>query len=102
FVKYAVDNDLLSPALRCAIALIFGAFLVLAGEFLRRRTVARETYVPAAVTAAGLVIAFGSIYAAYSFYGLIEARTAFAGLAVVAIGAFALSLAQGPLIAALG
>jgi len=102
FVKYAVDNDLLSPALRCAIALIFGLVLVLAGEFLRRRTVARETYVPAAVTAAGLVIAFGSIFAAYSFYGLIEPGTAFAGLAIVALGAFALSLAQGPLIAALG
>jgi uncharacterized membrane protein len=82
--------------------LIFGAFLVLAGEFLRRRTVARETYVPAAVTAAGLVIAFGSIYAAHSFYGLIDAKTAFAGLAVVALGAFVLSFAQGPLIAALG
>lgn len=102
FVKYAVDNDLLSPPVRCAIGLIFGLILVLAGEFLRRRTVARETYVPAAVSAAGLVIAFGSIYAAHGFYGLIEPRTAFAGLALVALGAFALSLAQGPLIAALG
>ena len=102
FVKYAVDNDLLSPALRCAIGLIFGLILVLVGEFLRRRTVARETYVPAAVTAAGLVIAFGSIYAAHSFYGLINSTTAFAGLAIVALGAFALSLSQGRLIAALG
>ena len=102
FVKYAVDNDLLSPALRCAIGLIFGLILVLTGEFLRRRTVARETYVPAAVTAAGLVIAFGSIYAAHGFYGLIDPKTAFTGLAIVALGAFALSLVQGPLIAALG
>ncbi|MBL8906710.1 MAG: DUF2339 domain-containing protein [Rhizobiales bacterium] len=102
FVKYAVDNELLSPAMRCAVGLIFGLILILAGELLRRRTVARETYVPAAVTAAGLVIAFGSIFAAYSFYGLIDPKTAFAGLAIVALGAFALSLAQGPLIAALG
>ena len=102
FVKYAVDNDLLSPAARCAIGLIFGLVLILAGEFFRRRTVARETYVPAAITAAGLVIAFGSIYAAHSFYSLISPTTAFAGLAIIALGAFALSLAQGPLIAALG
>jgi len=102
FVKYAVENELLSPAARCAIGLIFGAFLVLAGEFLRRRTVARETYVPAAITAAGLVIAFGSIYAAHSFYGLIGPTAAFAGMAAVGLLAFALSLVQGPLIAALG
>ena len=102
FVKYAVDNDLLPPATRCAIGLIFGLVLVLIGEFLRRKTVARSTYVPAAITAAGLVVAFGSIYAAYEFYGLINSTAAFAGLAVLALGAFALSMVEGPLIAALG
>ena len=57
---------------------------------------------PAALSAAGLATAFGSIYAAYALYELVQPTTAFIGLALVALGALALSLRQGPLIAALG
>jgi len=58
--------------------------------------------VPQALAAAGLVIAFGSIYAAYALYELVAPLVAFAGLAALGLGALALSLRQGPLIAALG
>ena len=101
FVKYAYDNQLLSPSLQIVLGLLLGAALVAAGEFVRRRY-AEAGYVPAALSAAGLVTAFGSIFAAYALYELIEPLPAFAGLAVVALAALALSRVQGPLIAALG
>ena len=104
FVKYAYDNGLVPPAVQILLGLLLGAGLVSTGEFLRRKSgAARDTgYVPAALSAAGLVTAFGSVYAAFALYGLISNTTAFAGLAVVALAALALSRLQGPLIAALG
>ena len=104
FVKYAYDNGLISDALQVALGLLAGAVLVAAGEFVRRKSTvtAEANYVPAALSAAGLVTAFGSVFAAYALYELIAPTTAFAGLALIAVAALALSRLQGPLIAALG
>ena len=104
FVKYAYDNGLISPPLQIVLGLLLGAALVFAGDTLHRKSpaTAQPNYVPAALSAAGLATAFGSIYAAYALYELVAPTTAFIGLALVALGALALSLRQGPLIAALG
>ncbi len=101
FVKYAYDNQLISPSLQIVLGLLLGTALVAAGEFVRRKSTAAG-YVPAALSAAGLVTAFGSIFAAYALYELIAPTPAFIGLALVAFAALALSRLQGPLIAALG
>lgn len=104
FVKYAFDSGWISPLLRCLLGFAGGLILVAGGEYLRRTPLMRSqpSYVPAALSAAGLVIAFGSVYAAYAFYQLISPTAAFLIMAALALGAFALSLLQGPLIAALG
>ncbi len=104
FVKYAYDNNLIPPALQIVFGLIAGALLVAAGEFVRRKSAPgnEQSYVPAALSAGGIVTLFGSIYAAYALYGLIAPTTAFIGLAIVGLGALGLSRLQGPLIAALG
>jgi uncharacterized membrane protein len=104
FVKYAYDNGLISPSFQIVLGLLLGAVLIFAGDTLHRKTpaAAEPNYVPAALSAAGLATAFGSIYAAYALYELVQPATAFIGLALVALGALALSLRQGPLIAALG
>ena len=104
FVKYAYENGLISPPLQIFLGLLLGVALIVAGDTLHRRTPATSepNYVPAALSAAGLATAFGSIYAAYALYELMRPTTAFIGLALVALGALALSLRQGPLIAALG
>ncbi len=104
FVKYAYENGLISPSLQIILGLLLGAALIFAGDTLHRKTpaTAEPNYVPAALSAAGLATAFGSIYAAYALYELVQPTTAFFGLALVALGALALSLRQGPLIAALG
>jgi uncharacterized membrane protein len=104
FVKLAIDSGWFPPLLRCAVGVFFGLALVALAEFirLRRDNVAGPDYIPAALSAGGLVIAFGSVYAAYALYQLLPPLIAFIGLAALGLGAIALSLRQGPLIAALG
>jgi len=108
FVKYAYDEGLIPPAVQIVLGLLLGGALVAAGEALRRKPLAQmpagfpPDYVPQALAAAGLVIAFGSVYAAYALYELVAPLTAFIGLAALGLGALALSLRQGPMIAALG
>jgi uncharacterized membrane protein len=106
FVKYAYDNGLVSPTLQIILGLMIGLGLVDAGEWVRRKalTAAQRptSYVPAALSAAGLATVFASIYAAYALYQLISPTPAFFGLALTGLGALALSRWQGPLIAALG
>lgn len=107
-VRYIAEQGWLSPALRCAIGVVFGLALIIAGEAVRRRPLQRAIaalnpdYVPQALTAAGLVTSFGSIYLAYAFYELIPSGWSFAALAGITLAAFALSLAQGGFVALLG
>ncbi len=104
FVKYAYENHIISPTLQIFLALVLASALIMAGEALRRNTspTKSDNYVPAALAAAGLVVAFGAIYAAYALYNLVAPAVAFTGLGLVGLGALALSLRQGPLIGALG
>lgn len=101
FVKYAYDNGYISPTFQIFLGLLLAAALIFAGDRLRRKTTESD-YVPAALSAAGLATAFASIYAAYALYELVGPTADFIGLALVGLGALALSLRQGPLIAALG
>lgn len=103
FVKYANDAGLIPPMARVIVGLIAAAALVYAGEWARKRggEVAKG-YIPAALSAAGLVIAFGVIYAAYALYGILSPAVCFPLLVAVALAALWLSRRQGPLIAALG
>lgn len=107
-VRYIAEQGWLSPALRCAIGVVFGLVLIIAGEAVRRRPLQRAIaavnpdYVPQALTAAGLVTAFGSIYLAYAFYELIPSGWSFTVLAGITLAAFALSLVQGGFVALLG
>ena len=103
FVKYAHDQGLISPFLRVLIGLLIAAGFVVAGEFVRRSRGADVVdYVPAALSAAGLVMGFGVVYAAYGLYDLVSPAVDFIGLGLVALAAFWLARVQGPLIAALG
>ena len=107
-VKYSIDQGLLGPATRVTIGFLFGLALMATGEWVRTRPVQlaiaqlKPDYVPPAVSAAGLVAAFLSVYAAYGLYDLIPPGVAFLGLAALSFAALALSLLQGPLVAALG
>lgn len=107
-VKFSIEQGLLGPKIRVGLGLALGVLLVIAGEFLRRRPLERAlaairpSYIPPALTAAGISILFTSIYATYALYGLISVGTAFLFLTGVAACAVLLSLTQGSLIAVIG
>lgn len=107
-VKYAIERDLLTPATRVTLGLLLGLSLAVAGEALRRRPLSRAIaavrpdYVPPALTASGVFVAFASIYSAYGVYSLVGPLTAFTGLALVALLSVGLSLLEGRFVALLG
>jgi uncharacterized membrane protein len=103
FVKYASENNLIPPFLWIVLGLAIGAALIWLGERVRKsRPAGVVDYVPAALSAGGLITCFGSVYGAYAVFELIPAAVAFIGMGLVALAAFFLSSRQGPLIAALG
>jgi len=107
-IKYSIDNALLTPAMRAILGLALGVALTAAGEWLRRRPLERQiaairpNYVPGALASAGLFICFADIYAAYALLELISPATAFIGLALVALMAFALAALHSPIVAIIG
>ena len=107
-VKFTFDAGLLGPTTRIICGLLLGSVLTIGGEWLRRRPMQRaianvsSAHIPAALTAAGIFTLFASLYAGYGLYGLISPAFAFILMGLVATAAVALSLLQGPMIAALG
>jgi uncharacterized membrane protein len=102
-IKYAHDQGLVPPIVRVLVGLTAGAALIWAGEWIRlRRGEDVKDFVPAALAAAGLIVAFGVTYAAYALYDLVAPAMCFPLLALISLFALWLSLRQGPLIAALG
>jgi len=112
-VKLSIDYGLLTPEVRIVLAILLGAALSAASEWVLRHEPSEEggagpgaaafqSYVPQALAAAGAATIFAALYAAYALYGLIPAGLAFPLLAVTAGATVAQSLRQGPLVAALG
>ncbi|MGB7347167.1 MAG: DUF2339 domain-containing protein [Pirellulaceae bacterium] len=103
FVKYAHDHGLIPPIFRVIIGLMSAVSLVAAGEWLRKRGDAlAASYVPSALSAAGLTIGFGVVYAAYALYDILSPSICFPLLVGIGLAALWLSRRQGPFIAALG
>jgi uncharacterized membrane protein len=102
-IKYAQDNGLVPPIVRVFVGLATAAALAGAGEWFRvKRGEMVQDYVPAALSAAGLIIGFGVSYAAYALYNIFAPAVVFPLLAAISLSAMWLATRQGPLIAALG
>jgi uncharacterized membrane protein len=108
-IRYAIDQGLLGPVVRTILGLVIGFALVVGGVALRRTNIARRLaadtrpdMIPSAVSAAGVVILFGNVYAAYGLYDLIPPVLAFVGLAATAFLAIGIALLHGPVLAAIG
>jgi len=107
-VKYSIESGLLSPAVRLALAGIFGLLLWAAGEAIRRKAVPSVTaaysnaMIPGVLTAAGSLTLFGVVFAAYGIYEYIGPTTAFITLGLVAFATLGLSLLHGQALAGLG
>ncbi len=105
-VQYGAERGLLPPGLRVLAALTFGAALVAAGEWLRRRSGDGDgvatAYLPSLLSGAGIVSGFAAIVAARQVYGLIGPEVTLAGLCAVAGAAVVLGWLHGPLLVTLG
>lgn len=105
-LQYGIENGLLPPAARVAMALAFGAGLVAAGEYLRRRWGDSEdsstAFLPSVFSGAGIIVLFAAVLAALHLYALIGPLVALVGLVAVALLAVVLGWYSGPLLAGLG
>jgi uncharacterized membrane protein len=107
-VKVSIESGLLSPAVRLALAALFGVALAGVGEAIRRKAVPgiasaySNAMIPGVLTAAGALTLFGVVYAAYGIYDYIGPGTAFVVLGLVAFVTLGLSLLHGQALAGLG
>jgi uncharacterized membrane protein len=104
-VQYGVERGFLPPSLRVIAALIFGAGLIAAGEWIRRRfgdQMGATAFMPAIFSAAGLSVIFSAILAARLMYGLIGPIPTFVGLMATAMVALVLGWFHGSALAGMG
>ncbi|MEP4050897.1 MAG: DUF2339 domain-containing protein [Litorimonas sp.] len=115
-IRFSIEAGFFGPTARIGMAVVLGVVLLLAGEWLKRsddkvlkgklgeaaKALQGNASVPSLLSAVGIFTLLGASYAAHELYGLIPALAAFAALAIISLGAMALSLRQGPLLAAIG
>lgn len=105
-VRYSIEQDLIGPGLRIALGALFALALLAGGEWLRRGDRGLPTLpladIPSAVTGAGAVAAFGTVYAAHALYGFIGPAPAFLALGAVGLGTLVLAGLHGPLLGGIG
>ncbi len=106
FVQYGIENGYLTPFWRVMGALGLGACLIIAGEWIRRRTGdegdSHTANLPSVFSGAGLVALFAGVLAARQMYGLIGPEMALIGLVAVSALAVVLGWFYGPLLAMVG
>lgn len=115
-IRFSIEAGFFGPTARIAMAVALGATLLLTGGWLKRsddkvltgrlgeaaKALQGNASVPGLLSAVGIFTLLGASYAAHELYGLLPALAAFAALAIISVGAMALSLRQGPLLAAIG
>ena len=84
FLKYAFDNDWITESMRVGLGVVAGLGLAVAGDRFARRGYRAYGQV---VAGGGLAALFLSVYAAFSYYGLIGQTPAFVWLVAVTAGA---------------
>ncbi len=107
-VRYSIEAELIGPGLRIVLGLLLAAFLVAAGEWMRRKegrsniAGVPSAHIPSILTAAGTTVAYATVYAAYALYGFLSPAAAFIALGLVALATLAAALLHGPILAGLG
>ncbi len=104
-VRYASDEGLLGPGVRCAATVLLGVLLIAGSEWLRRRSAGPARlpdFTPGALAAGGVAVLFAAAYMAGPLYGMVPGIVAFGLLAAASLAGLALSLRMGQLVAAVG
>lgn len=88
FLKYSFDNNLIGPQGRILIGVILGVSMLVSGDFLFKKYL-----VPAeGLMGGGIAILCFTVFAAYSFYGLIGQNTAFIILILIVVASAFLAI----------
>lgn len=102
-VKYSIEAGLLGPAVRVTLGGLFGAGLLVAGQFvLKRPNIANAQRIAQGLIGAGLVALYGSVYAATHLHGLLPSLMGFGGMTFITGIAVVASLRHGQPIAVFG
>lgn len=87
FLKYAIDQNWVTPIMRVIIGLLIGSMLVVLGEIWRNKY---RSYAGSLV-GTGLAIIYFSAWAAHGFFNLISMSSAFAVLVLLSVGGIMLA-----------
>jgi uncharacterized membrane protein len=107
-VRYTIQQGLIGPGVRIALGALLAAALVAIGEWSRRSERLAgvpglpSADIPSILTAAGTVVAYATVYAAYALYQFLPPGAAFVLLGIVALLTLAAALLHGPALAGLG
>jgi uncharacterized membrane protein len=107
-VRYSIEQGLLGPRVRLALAALLATALIISGEWARRtQRLAHiaslpRANIPSILIAAGTTVAYADVYAAHALYQFLAPGPAFLLLGVVAIATLAAALLHGPALAGLG
>ncbi len=88
FLRYAFANDLISQGMRVFLGCAFGVVLIALGHYLRKK----YSVYGLTLVGAGFGVFYLSIYAAYSFYQLIDPVSAFLFLFLITAASVALAI----------
>ena len=107
-VRYSIEQGLLGPGVRVTLGALLAIALIGFGEWERRNSrlagigALPSADIPSILTAAGTVIAYADIFAAYALYDFLAPSVAFLLLGAVALATLAAALLHGPALAGLG
>ncbi|MEN6541750.1 DUF2339 domain-containing protein [Parvibaculum sp.] len=107
-VQYSIQSGFFGPGVRIALSVLLSAILLATGELMRRLPhIAplpqdRAAQVPPILTAAGLVAAYATTYAAYALYGMIGPMAAFVLLGLLSVAAMLLAGLHASYVGAIG
>jgi uncharacterized membrane protein len=107
-VRYSIEQGIFGPGVRVALGALFALALVAAGEWFRRSERATPigavpaAHIPSILTAAGIISAFGTAYAAHALYQFIGPAAAFVMLGAIGIATMFAAALHGPALAGLG
>ena len=95
-VRYSIEQGLMTPVVRVAVAFVFGMVLLVGAELAYRfENRVEDERVRQALAGAGLATLYAAFYLAGTQYGLIGQTIAFLGLALVTAAAIGLSFRFG-------
>lgn len=103
FIKYSIEQELISPAIRCILGTIVGFALLWGAQWIRKKpSIANEIRIAQALSGSAIAILYIATYAASSLYELIPPIIGFSGMAIVTALAIVAAIRHGVPIALLG